>query len=313
MNKNIDKIINKLKSSQNDQEDKDEKRIVPIVNIPRHPLMAAIENKHFKQQKKEVLLDAELGLENQCAIDTIDLLKEDINELTSSANYYEVNQNILNKLFKVDLLKFQCLPYNFMVLIGSIFKVIKTSVICLIGMVASLAIVVFMADNVPTQYGTTFSTGAFWYWALFAIMIIVTVVFLRFSINKLGFRIVSNNNGEKVINRIFKFEFDFLTVRLTRENLKETSVKIPYGAKLKLREAMETNIFENFKIVYPTSFIEHTEKTFIFSRRPLDPAIIGISSDNRQYMIVYWDVEKDIDKTLRDIKVLTKFKLANKR
>lgn len=315
MDRGINKMIEKLNaySEQNGDKDKKNKEVALVVNLPRHPLMAAVENENFKKQKKEVLLDAELGLKNQCAIDTIELLRNDIDELTSSAKYYEVDENILNRLFKIGLLKLQCLPYNFNALIGSIFKVIKTSVICLIGMFSCIAVIVWRVSNTPIQSYTAFSQGAFWYFALIVVMAIIVFVFLIFSFSKLGVRSVSKDKNDTVIKRTIKFEFEFLTVRLKNERLQETRIKIPYGAKLKLKEAKDTSIFEDFKIVYPGSNLEHTEKTFIFSRKLLDPAIIGITSDNRMYMIVYWDVQKDVEKTLKDIKTFTKFKLGNKR
>lgn len=101
-----------------------------------------------------------------------------------------------------------------------------------------------------------------------------------------------------------------LRVRLITENIEHTHIKIPFGALLRLKEAKEKKIFDYFVVAYPSVLTENLSR---------DPAILGVkygpktefthTRDEDKYMIVFWDLEKEQAKAVRDIKEFGRFKL----
>ena len=93
-----------------------------------------------------------------------------------------------------------------------------------------------------------------------------------------------------------------LNVEFKIEDIKETTVRIPKGAKIKLLKAVKSKIFDEFVIAYPkfAKTIKHIYP---------DPAILGKTTDGRMYMIVYWDVKKDVDKTPTAMEAYLKYKI----
>jgi hypothetical protein len=81
--------------------------------------------------------------------------------------------------------------------------------------------------------------------------------------------------------------------------------------KLKLKEAKDSGLFEGFSIATPEF---HTNRVNYKPRFHLpevkDPAILGITKDNRMYMIAWWDEKRDIDRVKMNIKKFKKFKIA---
>lgn len=64
------------------------------------------------------------------------------------------------------------------------------------------------------------------------------------------------------------------------ELVTETEVDIPYGAKLKIAEAMTSSVkFDCIYLVYP-------------SFKPADPVIVG-KINNQKYLIYAWNIDKD--------------------
>jgi len=103
-----------------------------------------------------------------------------------------------------------------------------------------------------------------------------------------------------------------IEVSLEIKPIQETAIKIPYGAKLKMEEAFDSKIFKNFVIAYPKFNIKKHKllvKEKIIPRIDFDPAICGITEDGRLHMIVYWDIKKDKDKTIKSIERFKKHKL----
>ncbi len=90
-----------------------------------------------------------------------------------------------------------------------------------------------------------------------------------------------------------------LKAELTREGIQETSIKIPYGAALRYQEALAKGVFDSFTVVYPNVIEQEITR---------DPAILG-HRNGQQYMIVYWDIEKDRERAIRKIKDFSKFKV----
>jgi hypothetical protein len=102
-------------------------------------------------------------------------------------------------------------------------------------------------------------------------------------------------------------EYEVLKVKLDMTPLKKVDMKIPYGAKLKVQEAAKTGIFEDFVLAKPVFSVE--QKEIIIDLKP-DPAILGITKDSRMFMIVYWDIQKDKEKVLKEIHRFRKYKLT---
>jgi hypothetical protein len=117
--------------------------------------------------------------------------------------------------------------------------------------------------------------------------------------------------------------YDKLFAKLEMIPLSEATMKIPYGAKLKTAEAKRTGIFKEFAIVYPK--FQVGEKVVnvgggkirgldgstakFFQSLNVDPAIVGITDDKRYFMVVYWDVQHDVERVLDEIEDFKKFKL----
>ena len=74
----------------------------------------------------------------------------------------------------------------------------------------------------------------------------------------------------------------------------------------KCGEEKKTGIFEDFIFAQPEFFVEN--KT-VEPRIKIDPAILGMTKDQRMFMIVYWDVEHDVEHVLTQIDAFKKFKL----
>jgi hypothetical protein len=103
------------------------------------------------------------------------------------------------------------------------------------------------------------------------------------------------------------FRFQFIDVKLKIENIKETMVIIPRMAKLKIKEAKDTGIFEEFTIAFPYFSVNREEyKPY----RKVDPVILGVTKDNREFMICWWDIAKDIDKVQTHINMFKRFKIS---
>jgi hypothetical protein len=75
------------------------------------------------------------------------------------------------------------------------------------------------------------------------------------------------------------------------EWVKETNVEIPYGGMLKLKEAIDKDIFQGFMVLFPEINRD---------RKLRDPILAGIIYDNdqskRYYMLYAWDMDKDRDR-----------------
>jgi hypothetical protein len=107
--------------------------------------------------------------------------------------------------------------------------------------------------------------------------------------------------------RVKGITFEFITVKLARENLEDAVFPLPYGAKLKALEAQKTQIFTRLEILYPQ--VTNDDLAIRLPDFPMDPAIVGHAMDDRRYMIVYWDVKNDIEKSTVKLRKLKKFKL----
>jgi hypothetical protein len=261
----------------------------------RHDLMAGKSNTAIEAISQELEVDKELGLKKQLELTATEALRNDIDELTSSKDYFEVSQELLKKLFQLKKLERMCFLNNFTAPIKAFFKAGTLPLFLHSVMLLSLyPMSVFSAWVWPlsVKHPTPLTiTGD-----VFNILLWIGVGVLLVA----GF--ICWNDRTILYYRML--------VAIKSTPLRDVSEKIPYGAKLKVLEAQKTRIFEGFAYISPKFSYEQTRHTIKLPELPeLDPAILGTTKDGRMYMIVYWDIEKDIAKVVKEIEHFKKFKL----
>jgi hypothetical protein len=250
---------------------------LPMDNF-RHPLMRQKSGLYLEKLEKELKLDQQLGLKEQINIDAHEVLKRDIEELTRSNNYYEVSKNDLHKLFQFRRLKAKCASFN----IAEFFE--KTF--------ALLAFVTLLISSIVVNVKFLFGHN---HQVLSLLSVAAAVAFGIACIIVL--KMYADGN----------IKYKFLDIDLMMEDIQRTSMKIPYGAKLKIVEAKDSKIFEGFVIAYPK--LKMTEVDFkIEKRMQLDPAILGVTQDKRMYMVCYWDIKLDVEKVVNQIDKMKKIR-----
>lgn len=261
------------------------KEIAMITSNHRHFLMVNKETEFSKKKQKELELDRKLNLSNQVALTGIEQLQNDIDELTSSRSYRRVTNGMLDKMFKIKSLRRKCLIHNAKEMFT---KTVFCGLFPLIMSIVFCGIAAFYFFSNPFMSIIGISSTIFG---------IITLISTMISIANL------QSNGTKI-------SYTLLKVILKKEKIIDTEKKIPYGAKLKLEEALKSKIFKYFAITYPKVMVNETTVNFDI-RMFLDPALLGITHDGRQYLICWWDVKKDIDKAKSDINWVKKFKVDN--
>ena len=108
-----------------------------------------------------------------------------------------------------------------------------------------------------------------------------------------------------------KLSYFIIAVKVDTIPLSSVSSPIPYGAKLKVLEAKKTGIFKDFVFATPEFVIESKNHIIDMKKNfpQIDPAILGVTEDKRMYMIVYWDLDKDVEKIIKNINDFKKYKL----
>jgi hypothetical protein len=247
------------------------------VKFYRHP-KAVQETDYFEKQKKEIKLDIDLGLANQYAIDQKKLLQQDISSLTQSNNYYHISKKQLAKLFKIQELERLCFWHNVKEAFFGFFKAVKVPLVFAALATALIWGGVYMSLN----------------WAEFTLILLgcvaATASVISCCVQPIG---------------CVKFKFNFLDVRLKIERISDTKLVLPTMAKLKMKEAKDTEIFEDFSIAYPW----FTASNIDYVPFKKDPVILGVAKDNRFFMVCWWDIAKDIDKIKTSIEMFKKFKI----
>ena len=260
------------------------------VAVIRHPLMKDKDAKGLKEIQDELAVDRELGLKYQAADTASQALKNDIDELTASRDFFEVSKRMLYKLFHITDLRIKCLPQNITSVFSTIQETAPWAFLTPLSLLLSYPFLLWMSWLVNAkmaQPATIFNI-------ILAICLGVSVVAMFFT----GLGSLFNSK---------KYEFNYLQIKLKLTPLSQVDTKIPYGAKLKVLEAQRTKIFNDFVMAYPEFHTAHKEvKTPSFR---IDPAILGVTADKRMFMIVYWDIKRDVEKVIKDIKMFHKFKL----
>lgn len=257
------------------------------LTLVRHDLLKNKPNELISTLQEELNVDKELGLDNQAKITASKSLKNDIDELTTSNDYFEVSKDLLKTLFQVPSLQAKCFFYNIISALKGFFSAGALPLSLhglMIIMLVPLTYYASWLNEQPDAILTYLMKGSC------VLGFIGEVFLLAVGISTWFDR---------------KIEYDVLNIDLKIIPLEDVSDEIPYGAKLKVLEAKKSNIFEDFVYAKPEFFIERK----IINMPVVDPAILGVTRDKRMYMIVYWDIDKDVEKVVKQIEHFKKFKL----
>jgi hypothetical protein len=92
----------------NDGTDSRQLAIPTDFNLWRHVQREGVKDAHIEQLEAELAIDKELGLLKQAETTAAKALQHDIDHLTSSHDYRQVSHKILEKLFKIPQVKWNC-------------------------------------------------------------------------------------------------------------------------------------------------------------------------------------------------------------
>jgi hypothetical protein len=236
----------------------------------RHELRAGAVDDSINSLAEELEVDKDLGLTKQAEITMEEALSHDINELTNSNDYFEVSPEVIKKLFKIRSLQRKCFFINILSAIrGFLVAGFLPLSLHAILLVMTYPMIVFTGwiwstvSKGPTSALVLLATSNVILW----IGMVILIIF--------GF---TNWSGRRIRHSVMK-------VDVNMQPLKSVTKRIPYGAKLKVLEASKTKIFNDF--VYATPKFEVSENEHEVRFPTIDPAILGITSDKRMYMIVY--------------------------
>jgi len=306
-----------------EDEQEDERNInnnsISIVTKPyRHPLLVEEKSSEYiKEVEKELALDARLGLSRISKKTAVKSLKKDIDELTSVHDFHEISKKELNKLFEIDWMNLiYCKPHNILQKFTVGMKIlIGTPQLKILGFCSLLFITLgyysFLNISIPVRRMDTIYTILHIFSISLAIVIpifwIKEIVNFRFEKEAENYRNLGSEEQKKKV-----ISFSTIKVSLNVVPLDQAETDIPFGAKLRTAEALDSKIFESFVIASPKFEVQKHNfeiKEKVIPKINLDPAICGVTKDGRLYMIVCWDIKKDIDKTKKSIKRFQKYKI----
>jgi len=251
----------------------------------RHPKLAGVEKGYLEEIKENLRLDEELELPKQAIMDSRESLEKDIDELTKCNDYHEITRRQVEELFEIPKMKLMCFGYNIKEIFKGIFNNTHFQMFLFFFVVVSL---IATSLIISVDFSKTSDAFAF-------IGFLLCVVVAGILLFKLFTPPIRN-----------PYKFSFLSVDLKVEPLNETLIKIPKGAKLRTLEAKKAGLFTSFIIARPDCTVHEREFRPTFN---LDPAILGVAPDKRMFMVVYWDIKHDIEKTVEKIDRFKKFKL----
>jgi hypothetical protein len=259
----------------------------------RHELLQGTNNEKIKKIATELELDKQLGLKHQCELTAETALKNDIDSLTSSNDYIQVSKQLLEKLFSIGQLKGMCVWHTIKSFIKGIIRDAKKPLIVYTFVIVALypmCVWTGMVASRPCVAGNVFC----------GILLIIGWLAMICGVVYGIWDLIEN----------VKIRYDKLEVVLDMKHLSHVDVKIPYGAKLKVLEAKETGIFKEFVYASPKFNVETKEwQNTIHLNLNIHPAILGVTQDDRMFMIVYWDVKKDKERIIKQINQFKKFKI----
>lgn len=265
----------------------------PTTGLIRHERMAGEITEVIASLNKEFELDMELGLKKQAEITVVKALSHDIDELTSSNDYYEVSPALLEKLFHIKSLRSMCFWSNLTSRITGFFKAgplplfLHALTLALFYPLLAYSMWAWpIASTHPTPLSVSLAGLDLILWVIWCVPLVY------------GFTLWGNRT----------ISYNVLSVDISSQLLSGVTDKIPFGAKLKVLEAKKTGIFKDFVYVTPEFSVEKGQHTLSFP--DIDPAILGVTPDNRRYMVVYWDIDKDVARVVKEIEHFKKFKLG---
>lgn len=265
-----------------------------FTSLRRHELMVQESDEHITSIKEELDIDTQLGLKHQAEITANKALMHDIDKLTSSNDFFEISSKQLSKLFQMGSLKRKCYWAN---LISFWSSVINTCALPITLDILFLALIypmmIFSFAVIPWKgnpIGISLGFGNVIAW-------IGMIILLIFGIGTWDKK---------------KLSYLVIDVKIDTKPLSSVSDPIPYGAKLKVLEAKKTGIFKDFVFAIPEFTIEGRNHLIDLKKNfpPIDPAILGVTEDKRMYMIVYWDLDKDVERIVKNINNFKKYKLG---
>jgi hypothetical protein len=257
----------------------------------RHDLCQGKNNNDIEKIAKELEIDKQLGLKAQCELTAEAALQKDIDELTSSKDYVQVSKLLLEKLFGIGKLRMICTWHTIKSFIRGMLRDAKTPLILftiVLAMIYPMCVWSGMTIGKPASPSIV-TAGLF--------VVLGWVLLVIFAIY--GIRDFVEN---------VKIKYDSLEVALDMKSLSSVDTRIPYGAKLKVLEAKETGIFRDFVYASP-KFSAETKIWQNTLHINIDPAILGVTQDERMFMIVYWDIKKDKERIIKEIHQFRKFKI----
>ena len=258
------------------EEEYSHKALAKPIKIMRHPLMHGKSEDYVEELSEEIDLNKELGLENQAKIKQCELIRKDVDVLTKSNNYFEVTEKGLEKLFGIRKLKSKCIFHNLK--IAFITSGMYIPILCFTFGILSTVSSVIVKPVLFTVFLMIAATS------FFVVTVLRTLSIIKSS----------------------RKRFPFIRIRLKTEAIEDTKIQILKGAALKFKEAKDTDIFSKFTISYPEVYCKGIDTV----KQPnMDPAILAQTVDGRMFMVVWWDIEKDVEKSITKIKDLKQFKL----
>jgi hypothetical protein len=260
--------------------------------LVRHELKVGDSDEMIESIKEELEIDKQLGLEKQAKITVEKALQHDIDNLTSSNDFFEVSQNLMQRLFQISMLERKCFFANTLNMIKGVLTA---------GVLPLSLHVLFLLSIYPML------KFSMWIWPITTTAPTAMLVFISILNCILWCSIiVPLGYGFSLWGNII-IKYPVLRVKMESKPLSSVSDKIPYGAKLKVLEAKKTGIFQDFVFITPEFSVKNEEYKVRFPS--IDPAILGITADKRMFMIVYWDIDKDVAKVIKEIELFKKFKL----
>ena len=246
---------------------------------------------YVKDFQKNIELDVKLGLKGQARENAKELIDNDIDEILRGEPYTEVNINDLEKLFGIPQMRRKSRVWNF-------YQIYKRSMGSFLGMFVASNASWFLAHSSVFVFDDVATLGEVW--TVVGVIVLAVGAFLG------AFATI------RFADKDYIPDHPQLIIDLDVEDVTNTSMKIPYGAKLRLEEAFDTGKFDSFKIAYPKPRVVNVLRP---EPKIVDPAIIGckkndLTGSEKWYMIVFWDIPQDKEITEKKIKELKRFKLA---
>lgn len=265
-----------------------------LPSLHRHELMVKESDEIIKSIEEELNVDTELGLRNQADLTANKALKHDIDKLTSSKDYFEISSKQLSQLFQIGALKRKCYWANLISFWSGVSKTCKLPLFLDISFLALIyPMMIFSFAVIPWKgnpLAITLGLSNVIAWVGMLILLIYGII--TWDKKELSYLLIN--------------------VKIDTRPLSSVSSPIPYGAKLKVLEAKKTGIFKDFVFATPEFDIEGKNHLIDLKKNfpPIDPAILGVTEDKRMYMIVYWDLDKDVERIIKNIKDFKKYKLG---